>query len=409
MSKKGAKKVVEEEISDVEEGAEEAEEEKSFLEDQNIVTKYKTAADITNKAIKAVLDGCVEGAKVLELCQLGDKTIEDEAKKVYNKGKMLKGIAFPTCVSPGNVVCHLSPVPSDPEANVTLKKGDMVKVELGTHIDGYVAQVAHTIVIGADKENPITGRQADVLLAAQNAAEATLRMLKSETATNFDVTELVANITEDFGCKPVENMLSHSVKRNVIDGPKTIILNPTEASRKDTEKVTFEDGDAWCIDILVSTGDGKPRVGETRTNIYKRNSSQTYNLKVKASREVLSDIQKKFGTVGFSLRQFEEQGKARLGIRECEAHGLVTPYQVLHEKEGEHIAHFMFTALLMPTGPLKITGIPYYDAGIVQSEKAVKNDQAKALLREGVKKTKKKTTAAKKDKAVDGEKMDTAE
>lgn len=141
-----------------------------------------------------------------------------------------------------------------------------------------------------------------MILAAQNAAEAVIRMLKNEANTNFDVTDMVANIAEDFGCKPVENMLSHSLKRFTLDGAKSIILNPTENSRKETEECKFEDGDAWCIDILVSTGEGKCRSGETRTTIFKRNEGQQYMLKIKAARELIAEVNKKFGTVGFSLR-----------------------------------------------------------------------------------------------------------
>jgi methionine aminopeptidase len=139
-------------------------------------------------------------------------------------------------------------------------------------------------------------------MAAQTACDVVLRMLKSETTTNFDVTDTVASIASDFTCKPVENMLSHAIQRNKLDGEKAIILNPTETSRKDTEECKFADGDAWCIDILISTGEGKPKTGETRTSIYKRNAEQSYNLKVKASREILSEVTKRFGTVGFSLR-----------------------------------------------------------------------------------------------------------
>jgi len=43
--------------------------------------------------MEAVIAGCVDGAKVIDLCKLGDKTIEEEAKKVYsNKKSIKKGI-----------------------------------------------------------------------------------------------------------------------------------------------------------------------------------------------------------------------------------------------------------------------------------------------------------------------------
>jgi methionine aminopeptidase len=85
----------------------------------------------------------------------------------------LLGIAFPCCISVNNCICHFSPLSSD--ADVVVKEGDMVKIDLGAHIDGFIAVVAHTVVAGKDK---ITGRQADVMLAAHLASEAALRLVK---------------------------------------------------------------------------------------------------------------------------------------------------------------------------------------------------------------------------------------
>jgi len=48
-------------------------------------------------------------------------------KQVYKKEKDLKkGIAFPTCLSVNNCVCHFSPAKND--ADYTLKAGDVVKM-----------------------------------------------------------------------------------------------------------------------------------------------------------------------------------------------------------------------------------------------------------------------------------------
>ena len=75
-----------------------------------------------------------------------------------------------------NVVCHFSPLHS--EEDTILKDGDIVKIDLGIHIDGFIAGLAHTVVVGASKENKITGRKADVLLAAYYAAEIAQRLVK---------------------------------------------------------------------------------------------------------------------------------------------------------------------------------------------------------------------------------------
>ncbi|KAJ1567751.1 Proliferation-associated protein 2G4, partial [Nowakowskiella sp. JEL0078] len=325
----------------------------------NNVTKYKLAADIASRALKNVVEAAVDGSNVLELCKLGDKLIEDEVKTVFNKPKgIAKGIAFPTCVSPNSFVCHLSPLNSDPEASIVLKNNDIVRIELGAHIDGYIGQVATTIVVGATKDAPITGRQADVIQAAYYSIEAAIRLLKPGRS-NWEITDAVQKVTEDFECKPVEGMLSHQVLRNKLDGKKQIILSPPENVRKEADTYEFEEGEAYTLDILVSTGDGKVRTPETRTTVYKR-TEESYNLKMKTSRAVFKEINTNFGSLAFSLRQLEDENKARLAVGEMLNHNLLLPYNILQEKEADNfIAHFMFTVLIMPTGPLKITQFPW--------------------------------------------------
>jgi methionine aminopeptidase len=83
-----------------------------------------------------------------------------ELTKVYNKKNIEKGIAFPTCISPNEICGHFSPLKS--ESN-QLKKGDVVKIELGVHVDGFIALAAHTIVVGEEK---VSGKKADAILAA---------------------------------------------------------------------------------------------------------------------------------------------------------------------------------------------------------------------------------------------------
>jgi methionine aminopeptidase len=50
--------------------------------------------------------------------------------------------------------------------------------DLGAHVDGFIAVVAHTIVLGATSEAKVTGRRADVVLAAHYASQAALHLLK---------------------------------------------------------------------------------------------------------------------------------------------------------------------------------------------------------------------------------------
>lgn len=57
----------------------------------------------------------------------------------------------------------------------------MIFRDLGAHIDGFIAVAAHTVVVGATADCPVTGRKADVILAAYWASQAALRLLKPLT------------------------------------------------------------------------------------------------------------------------------------------------------------------------------------------------------------------------------------
>ena len=172
---------------------------------------------------------------------------------------------------------------SDALSSLTLAKDDVVKIHVGAHIDGFASVSAETLVVGASEENPVTGPRANALKAAWTAAEVAQRLIKAGEK-NWTVTDAVSKVAAAFGTKPIEGMsfflsvqiysltdsltgrsllgmLSCEQSRNVIDGKKRIILNPTEGSRTGVDSATFAEGDVWGLDILITSGsDGKVRV-----------------------------------------------------------------------------------------------------------------------------------------------------
>ncbi|KAJ7593261.1 peptidase M24, structural domain-containing protein [Mycena floridula] len=369
------------------------------------LTKYKTAADIVHQVMKKLIELSVEGAKVIDLCTEGDKLVEQGTGAVYNKGakgvKVSKGLAFPTCVSVNNAVAYISPLESDPQSNQVLAKDDVVKLHLGAHIDGFAAISAETIVVGASAENPVTGRRADVIKAAWHAAEVAMRTVKAGNK-NWAVTEVVGRTTSAWDCKPVEGMLSCQQSQNVIDGKKRVILNPSESQRRDFEAATFAENEVYGIDILVSSGeDGKARMEETRTTIYQRDSNVTYQLKMKNSRAVFSEVQKKAGAFPFNIRCLEDEKRSRMGLQEAVQHSLVKPYEVIFTPANTFVAAFHFTIALLPGGPSLITYPPiWYKPELVKTEKELEDEELKALLARNLRENKKsKKKKAKNDES----------
>jgi len=77
-----------------------------------------------------------------------------------------------------------------------------------------------------------------------------------------------------------------------------------------------------------------------------------------------------------------------MGVVECLKHELLHAYPVLHERPGDHVAHFKFTVLILPSGPTRITGLPL-TANSISSNKVL-DPELSALLAMPSKKKKKK-------------------
>lgn len=68
---------------------------------------------------------------------------------------------------------------------------------MGAHIDGFIAVAALTIVVGSSESTEkITGRKADVVLAAHWAIQAALRLLKSGNSVSIEK-KITINITNE--------------------------------------------------------------------------------------------------------------------------------------------------------------------------------------------------------------------
>jgi hypothetical protein len=70
-------------------------------------------------------------------------------------------------------------------------------------------------------------------------------------------------------------------------------------------------------------------VEDSRTTIYQRDHAVTYQLKMKNSRTVFSEVQKKAGAFPFNVRTLEDEKRARMGLQEAVQHSLIKPYEVM--------------------------------------------------------------------------------
>jgi len=220
---------------------------------------------------------------------------------------------------------------------------------------------------------------------------------------NSKVTEAFGKIAADFAVKPMQGVLSHQLKKHIIDGDRTIIC--AETAEEKVEEFEFEMNEVYSIDVVMSTGEGKGKETELRNTVYKRAVENSYSLKTQKARQFISEVNKRFPALPFTLRAISDEQVARVGVSESRRHELLEEYPVLKEAPNETVAQFKFTVLLLPGGTKKITGLPLDKLQEqAASTKSVEDEEMKKVLASSAnpKKAKKK----KEKKEEDGDKAE---
>lgn len=299
---------------------------------------------------------------------------------------------------------------------------DVVRIDMGVHIDGYPSVAATTLVVGTSitmhlrqlichlqepqrlfvdlwpialqLPQPQPMQSSVCSLQVRQTPVSLMPSVSTLTIFQFVGDVSPASIPASFGVNPVHGTVMHQMKRYVLDGPKLIVLAADPAHP--IEEVTFEPFEVYAVDIAMSTGDGKPKEADARTTtIFKRHPTTTYSLKLKAARSLYSEVTKSHPSLPFTLRGIGEERSVKLGAKECVTHQLLVPYPMLLEKPGESVVHFKFTVLLLQNGTVKVTGLDIPEGYFVADEdKAVTPEVAEILAREIPSKKKKKAAAS---------------
>jgi methionyl aminopeptidase len=138
----------------------------------------------------------VAGARLLEVCQ----AVEDEIRR---RGGAL---AFPVQTSRNEVAAHYCPAPGDLSVYA---EGDLAKLDLGVHIDGWVVDTALTVNVG-----DVPGNRA-LVGAAQQALEAAVAVARAGVMVRA-LSAVIEQTIREAGLQPVRNLCGHGVGRYVV-------------------------------------------------------------------------------------------------------------------------------------------------------------------------------------------------
>jgi methionyl aminopeptidase len=122
------------------------------------------------------------------------------------------GAAFPAQTSRNQVAAHYCPGPED---DTVYEDGDVAKLDIGVHVEGWVVDTALTVNVGDRPENR------GVIDAARAALEAALELVRPQTPVHA-LSSRIERTIRSFGLQPVKNLCGHGVGRWTVHSPPPI-------------------------------------------------------------------------------------------------------------------------------------------------------------------------------------------
>ncbi len=278
------------------------------MNDETDPTSLQSRAGSIAKQSRAYAAALVKPG--VPLLEIAEKT---EAFIVEKGGRP----AFPVNLSSNSLAAHSTPSAQD--ASV-VGESDVVKVDVGVHIDGWIADTAVTVDVG--------GNAGKLLESAQKALEAALSVAKAGVSVNAIGAEIEHAIASA-GFKPIENLCGHSLEQWVLHAG-------TEIPNIDTGSYVLREGDVFAIEPFASTGSGIVRESSTEAEIYSLANPKPVRLD--ASRKFLAIAMEDYRLLPFAKRWLQEFPSLNLAINDLRRQGVLHAYPILHDTSDSIVA-----------------------------------------------------------------------
>ncbi|WAI00237.1 type II methionyl aminopeptidase [Methanogenium organophilum] len=287
----------------------------------DIYSAYMEAGALAKRFREEAAGMVVPGASVLELVDTIEQAILDEGA----------GIAFPLNISINEDAAHDTAGPGDERL---FCEGDVVKVDLGVHIDGYVADTAQTIDLGD---------HALLVEASREALNAAIALVCPGVTTG-ELGTAIQHEIESRGFRPVANLTGHGLSQYSLHGEPMI---PNVAM---TGGAVIEEGMVFAVEPFASTGTGMVSDG-TRTLIYSQIANR--GVRLASAKRVLNQIRDR-RSLPFSKRWLTGD-KIDLALSTLKKNGVVRGYPVLHDIPGSYVSQAEHTLIVTEDGCVATT------------------------------------------------------
>ena len=244
--------------------------------DESIYERYKRSGEIAAKARDNGVKMIKEDGNIL------DVTSEIESMIVDNGAEL----AFPVNISINEIAAHFTPRHDNTSI---FKKGEVVKLDVGAHIDGYIADTAITVEIGSSKYE-------DMITASKDALDNVIKVMKADISLSY-VGGVIEETIKSFNFKPIDNLTGHSLDRYTLHSGLSI---PNVYNKGNKRKIKA--GDVLAIEPFATNGAGHVISGKG-SNIYRYNQlGKRWIVRNLKTRRLLEKIRRSFKTLPFAER-----------------------------------------------------------------------------------------------------------
>ncbi len=193
--------------------------------------RWRRAGAISDRARQLGVRLTVPGARRREVADAVEQYIREQGAAP----------AFPVNLSRNQEAAHYTPSRDD---EATFVAGDLVKVDVGAHLDGAIADTAETVEVGGSH------RYENLVRAAREARAAGIARVRPGVRVD-EVSRAIAEAIRSRGLKPIENLTGHSIERFLLHAGKAI---PNVPGMSDA---TLEEGEVIAIEPFATNGAGR--------------------------------------------------------------------------------------------------------------------------------------------------------
>lgn len=234
--------------------------------------------------------------------------------------------AFPVNLSINEIAAHATPSFDDAQ-----KASGLLKVDIGVHINGCIADTAFSIDLENNEEHK------KLIAAAEQALKQAASIVKENIFLN-EIGKAIETEIKNSGFIPIQNLSGHSIEKYKLHAGITI-PNYNNAQKKPLAVGVY------AIEPFATTGFGSVRDGK-KSGIYA--IQKEGNVRDAFARHVLAFIKKEYLTLPFCSRWLQKQfsSKALIALRRIEEAGLTHHYSQLIEVNNGKVAQAEHTIII---------------------------------------------------------------